>query len=467
MRLFERKKARKMLVLGLDCASPDLIFKQFHASLPNLARLMAGGTWGVLNSSIPCITVPAWASMMSSRDPGVLGIYGFRNRSDHSYQEMTVASGSDIKVPRVWDILTEAGKQSILVGVPQTFPVRPLNGHLVAGFPAASTESAFTYPAILKSEVLKIAPDYPFDISDFRTNDKAALLQRLLDFTETQYRVVQHLLTSKPWDFFMHVNMGTDRIHHAFWRYHDPQHRLYEPGSPFEHAIRDYYKLVDSYIGRLLEQVDDDTQVLIVSDHGVKRMDGGICLNEWLWRNGWLALKTEPKPGEIMPFNEQNVDWSKTRAWGSGGYYGRVYLNVAGREPEGTIPAALYEQTRDELIAALCAIPDPEGKPLHTQIHKPQEVYAEVNGVAPDLIVYFGDLHWRSVGSLGHNTYYTLENDTGPDDANHAVEGMFILYDPRQRGKGQIPARQLMDIAPTLLKRMGVAIPATMQGSVI
>ncbi|MBE2270232.1 MAG: phosphodiesterase, partial [Anaerolinea sp.] len=94
-------------------------------------------------------------------------------------------------------------------------------------------------------------------------------------------------------------------------------------------------------------------------------------------------------------------------------------------------------------------------------------IYQQVNGIAPDLMVYFGDLHWRAVGSFGHGAHFTLENDTGPDDANHAPQGMFILYEPNGRGRGNVSGHQLMDIAPTLLDRMGVKSPLDMQGRII
>ena len=123
-----KRRARRVLVLGLDCASPDLIFNQFRSDLPTFTQLAAQGTWGRLESSLPCITVPAWTSMLSSHDPGVLGIYGFRNRADHTYNAMTTANNTAVKVNRVWDYLGEAGKRSIVVGVPQTFPPRALNG---------------------------------------------------------------------------------------------------------------------------------------------------------------------------------------------------------------------------------------------------------------------------------------------------------------------------------------------------
>jgi predicted AlkP superfamily phosphohydrolase/phosphomutase len=467
MPLFNRhKKTSRVLVLGLDCASPHLIFEQFKSDLPNLTRLAASGTWGELESCIPCITIPAWSSMMSSRDPGVLGCYGFRNRADHSYQNMVTANSTAIKPKRAWDYMSDAGKQSVVIGVPQTYPTRPINGHMVGDFLTPGTESAFTYPAIFKQEILNLVPEYQFDVKGFRTNHKAALLQRLLDVTEVQYKLVRHCITSKSWDFFMHVNIGVDRMHHGFWRFHDPQHRLYEPGNPFENAIRDYYKMVDQVIGELIALAGDDVTVLIVSDHGVTRMDGGICVNEWLWQNAWLVLKTPPN-GSLVKIEDAEIDWSRTRAWSSGGYYGRVFLNVEGREPEGIIPAAAYQSTRDELAAAIRSIPGPSGEKLDTQVFEPESIYQSVNNVAPDLMVYFGGLHWRSVGTLGHGKHYTFENDTGPDDANHAVNGMFILNEPHHKGAGCVSGHQLMDIAPTLLNRMTIPVPADMQGRII
>ncbi|HEX2906839.1 MAG TPA: alkaline phosphatase family protein [Phototrophicaceae bacterium] len=456
-----------MLVLGLDCASPELVFNQFRADLPNLSRLMAAGTWGELASCIPCITIPAWSSMLSSRDPGVLGCYGFRNRADYSYSNMLTSNSAAIQARRVWDYVGAADRPSVLIGVPQTYPPRPLNGHLVTDFLTPGVDSAFTYPAIFKQEVLKLVPDYPFDIKGFRTDNKTGLLKRIMDVTEAQHKLVRHCLTTKPWDFFMAVNIGVDRIHHGFWRFHDPMHRLYEPGNPFQNAIRDYYKMVDRLVGELVELAGDDVTVLVVSDHGVTRMDGGICVNEWLWRNGWLALKTPPPDSQLLKFEDAEVDWSRTKAWASGGYYGRVFLNVADREPQGLIPRAHYEAVRDELAAALAAIPGPAGERLETQVFKPEAIYQQVNRIAPDLMVYFGGLHWRSVGSLGHGAHYTFENDTGPDDANHAVNGLFILTEPHQRGKGEVSGHQLMDIAPTLLNRLSLPVPPELQGQII
>ena len=137
---------RKVMLIGLDCAAPELVFDQYRDELPTLRSLYAGGKYGELESCVPAITVPAWSSMMSSKDPGTLGIYGFRNRRDYTYDNMFIATADYVKEPRVWDILSDAGKQVSLVGVPQTFPVKPINGNVVSSFLAPSTDSNYTYP---------------------------------------------------------------------------------------------------------------------------------------------------------------------------------------------------------------------------------------------------------------------------------------------------------------------------------
>ncbi len=454
----------KVFVIGIDCGEPSLVLDRWRESLPNLGRLMAEGTYGELTSTIPAITVPAWASMLSSQDPGQLGFYGFRNRADYSYERMTIATARSIKVPRVWNLLSQAGKQVVVAGVPQTYPVEPVNGCLISSFLTPSTQSQYTHPPELKAEIEGLLTgEYMFDVPQFRTENKDHLLAQIYQMSDRHNQVVKHLMVTKPWDFFMHVDMGVDRMHHGFWKFFDSSHPKHVPGNPYENAIRDYYIHLDRQIGERLALLDDETAVLVVSDHGAKPMVGGICFNEWLKQQGYLVLDHQP-PG-IVPLEKCEVNWQKTVAWGSGGYYARLFMNVKGREPEGVVDPQDYERVRDELIARIAAITDPDGNNIGSVAFKPQDIYAEVNNIAPDLIVYFGDLSWRSLGSLGFDSIYTFENDTGPDDANHAQQGLYIYRHPRKQGQGRGPRRHLMDVAPTVLDLAGVDVPPAMRGT--
>jgi ATP sulfurylase len=457
---------KRVLVIGLDCGEPSLIFDKFRDEMPNLKRLANEGAWGQLESVTPPITVPAWMCSLTSKDPGQLGVYGFRNRADHSYEKMTIANARSINEPKVWDYLGRAGKQSFLLGVPPSFPPKPVDGGMIGCFLSPSTQSKFTYPENLRDDVLRVAPNYLVDVPNFRTDDKQWLLQKIYEMTEDHFKVIKYLMKEKPWDFLMSVEIGVDRLHHGFWKYHDATHPKHEPGNPLLNSIHDYYVWLDQQIGGVLELVDDDTTVIVMSDHGAKKMDGGITINEWLMNEGYLVL--EEKPNGVVPLEKVKVNWAKTRAWGSGGYYGRLFLNVHGREPNGIIPPSEYEKVRDELVAKISAIPDDKGKPIATKVHKPQQIYRATKNIAPDLIVIFGDLYWRAVGSIGLNALHTFENDTGPDDANHAQMGMFIYHDPRRNlGGRELKGLRLYDIAPTVLTEFGLSVPNDMIGKAI
>jgi ATP sulfurylase len=461
-----RAAKKRVLIIGLDCAEPSLVFAKYRSELPNLQSLVSRGAWGEIESTIPPITVPAWMSALTSKDPGQLGVYGFRNRADHSYEKMTIANSRAITEPAVWDYLGRAGKQSYLVGVPPSFPPKPVNGGMIGCFLSPNAQSKFTYPESLREEILRVAPNYLVDVPNFRTDDKQWLLQKIYEMTEDHFKVVKHLIKEKPWDFLMSVEIGVDRLHHGFWKYHDATHPKHEPNNALINSIHDYYVWLDKQIGGVLELIDDDTSVIVFSDHGAKKMNGGIAINEWLINEGYLVL--EEKPQGVVPLEKVKVNWGKTRAWGSGGYYARVFLNVQGREPNGVIPPAEYEKVRDELIAKISAIPDDKGKPIATRVYKPQQIYRATRNIPPDLIVIFGDLYWRAVGALGLNALHTFENDMGPDDANHAQMGMFIYFDPKRNlGGRELKGLQLYDIAPTVLTEFGMDVPVEMIGKTI
>jgi predicted AlkP superfamily phosphohydrolase/phosphomutase len=446
----------KVAVIGLDCAAPELVFEDFRSDLPNISRLMNAGGWGRLESCHPPITVPAWACMMSGCDAGQLGIYGFRNRRDYSYGAYSIVDSRAVQRERVWNVLSRAGLRSIILGVPPSYPVQPLNGCVVSDFLTPSTESAYTHPPELKAEIERVSQGYVFDAEGFRTHDKQALLDRIYAKTQKHFAVARHLARTQPWDFFMLVEMGVDRIHHGFWSFMDPAHRRYVAGNPFEGAIRQYYIYLDGEIGKLLDCLPPDTEVVVVSDHGATKLDGGVCINEWLIEQGYLALKEYPS--SAISIDKAAIDWSRTRAWGDGGYYGRVFLNVRGREPQGTIPPEEVDGFLETLRAGLEALVPA------TRACRPQDLYREARGCPPDLIVYFGDLAWRSVGSVGGRSVYTYDNDTGPDEANHHWHGICISpWINGHTGEQAEPVR-IFDVGPTILERFGVNVPEGIVG---
>ena len=213
------------MIIGLDCCEPSLVFERWRDDLPTIAGLVQRGLHGPLRSVIPPITVPAWSCMMASRTPGDLGIYGFRNRADHSYDGLYIANGNAVHEPRLWDLATRNGRAPSSLGVPGTYPPRPLNGVMVSCFLTPSVQQQYTYPPLLRKEVEGVVGEYLFDCTDFRTEDKDDLLRQVYEMTDRRFRLAEHFAATKPWELFVMVEMGVDRMHHGFWKHMDPEHR--------------------------------------------------------------------------------------------------------------------------------------------------------------------------------------------------------------------------------------------------
>ena len=202
--------------------------------------------------------------MSTSQDPGSLGVYGFRNRKDYSYHGLSIVNSSSIQQTAIWDVLGSHRKEVVVVGVPPSYPPRRMNGVNVGCFMTPDTKTHdYTYPASVRQEIDRLVGEYPVDVKGFRTNNKEWLRDQIYDMTRKHFEVIRYLMVTLEWDYFQFVEIGVDRVHHGFWKYHDPQHRQYVPGNPYETLISDYYAYVDQEIGSLLELLDDDTNVLV------------------------------------------------------------------------------------------------------------------------------------------------------------------------------------------------------------
>ena len=328
----------KVMIIGLDCAEPSLLLERWRDQLPVLSGLMERGAHGRLTSVIPPITVPAWSCMMASRTPGDLGVYGFRNRADHSYDNLFIANSTAIKEPRLWDLATRAGKPSIVLGVPGTYPPRPLNGVMVSCFLTPTTDSQYTFPPMLKREIEQTVGEYLLDVRDFRTDDKDYLLRQVYEMTDRRFAARRAPAR--------HEAVGALRHGRDGHRPHVP--RLLEDDGPRAPQAR---------AGQPVRERDPRLPQARGRAHGAAsssaptrtpRSSSSRTTAASAWTaasastsgcagKGFLGLLTEPDT--VMPLREAGIDWSKTAAWGEGGYYSRIFLNVAGPRAGGHDPA--------------------------------------------------------------------------------------------------------------------------------
>ncbi len=453
------------MVIGLDCLAPELVFEKWRHRLPTLDLLMSEGVWGPLRSVDPPITIPAWSCMTSGYNAAQLGLYGFRHRRLGSYHDRYLAFSGHVKKPRIWDHLNDHGFSTGMLGVPQTYPPKPVNGYMVSGFLAPSNQSIYTYPDPIRDEIEDLVGEYRLDVDDFRSEDKNRILKDIREMTCMRFDVFEYLIRTRPTDFAMMVEIGPDRMHHAFWKYSDPTHRFYEKNSAFKDAIVEYYELLDCKLAGLLEKIPADTHVFVVSDHGAQPMAGGFCINDWLRLQGLLTLKKEPE--NPTKFDESMVDWSATKAWAWGGYYARIFINLEGREPQGRVSPERYEDLLREISTKLQVVNEKDSDtPIGNKVLRPDEISPERKGLGdyPDLMLYPGNLRYRAIGSVGNPDIFVDCNDTGPDDANHAMDGVFIYRGPACRGAYRDDLR-LLDVGPTILKLFDINPPEDAAGS--
>ncbi|HME55013.1 MAG TPA: alkaline phosphatase family protein [Candidatus Lokiarchaeia archaeon] len=471
---------QKLLIIGLDCATPSLFFDRHLSNIPTIKRLQASGIRGRMESSDPPITIPAWMCMATGKTPGMLGVYGFRHLKKGTYDQAWIASSSSIQASTAWEILGEHDIQSIIVGIPPTYPVRPFEGNLVSCFITPSAENEFTNPPSLKQEILDKFGHYTFDVS-FRIEEKKELFENLLAMTRERHEVLKYLLETKPWDLCWFVEIGLDRMHHSFWKFFDEHHKDYQPSNEYREYINEYENLLDDNVKELIELVPDNTKIFVVSDHGAQPMDGCVCVNEWLIQEGYLVLNEYP--GQVTQPEKLDIDWSKTKAIGWGGYYARIFFNVIGREPQGIIDPENYTDEREALRRKIEMMVGPSGELLGNKTFTSEDLYPDgFIGDDPDLFVYFGDLSWRSAGTVGHQSLFLEENDTGPDDAVHAKQGLFIgstksdylkiadssdaAIDENLKAK-KIQQFSIYDVFPTIMKHFDLPMPKNGRGKPI
>ena len=465
------QKPKKVVMIGLDGLNPDLVY-QWKGELPNLSKLMEEGIHGNIKSTVPPITPQAWSCILTGKNPGHFGYWDFTYRDDYSYgqSELVNSRVRDERVDTIYEILSGYNKKVAIINVPVTYPPPEIpGGYSISSFMTPSLNKEFTHPASLKKEIEKIIGQYIIDAStsdmNFRQMDKEVVLKRIYDMDKQRFELTKYFIKEKKCDFVFTVIMGTDRMPHLFYRYFDKNHRRYTPHPKYESALKNHYKFCDESIGEILNLVDEDTVMIVTSDHSVQKLDGRINLNEWLIKEGYMKLRKRPeRPTSLM---QVDIDWSQTKAWATG-FTGQLYLNLKGRESQGIVDSQDYERLLDELAEKLKAITDEKGESLDTKVYKRKDIHSgEYAKFGPDLFVYFDNCYWNISELIGYDSIYSYDTPKGPDDGGHGPFGFFAMAGKGVPKRGKVSDADLLDIAPTILHLFGVTIPQDMEGKVL
>jgi predicted AlkP superfamily phosphohydrolase/phosphomutase len=492
--------ATRVLAIGLDGASFELLGSWLRAGdMPNLARLVARGVSGGLESVVPPLTPPAWTSAVTGVNPGKHGVFNFLRPSFEPGAAEFYGS-ADWRSPALWDLLGARGLRSVVLHLPATYPPRPLAGALVAGLPLTNLDANSTYPAGLKDELRERIPGYRLfpDTMLLRT-DRDAYFRDAMRTLAAHTEEALFMMGREPWSFFFTLWHMGDSLKHYFWddmlRKTEDEHRRF--------YIRDYYREVDRSLGRVLERAGEDATVLVLSDHGHQGVRRAVHLNGWLARNGYLKVRIPASlaRGKLLKKVErklrgafgmrkrveaiagdndpafaaaartletmgQAVVWSETTAYAEPP--GFVWLNVKGRNAAGIVdPGADYARVRDEIRRGLLAIEDADAdrKVLDAVVTREEAFDGPATAVAPDLI---------ALPREGYITEYGVQhrNDVGPArpvgfNGYHVMRGMFALAGPDVRAGETLDGARILDVAPTILYLLGLPVQPGMDGRVL
>lgn len=505
----------RVFLLGWDGATWDILRPLMaEGRLPVLQSLMKKGVSGTLQSVFPPLSPVAWTTVMTGKNSGKHGIFEFLEHH-HNPLQGKVNSSRAIKSELVWETAGRYGKRTVAGGVPMSYPPRPINGFFVGDFLSPADSADFSSdPAAFEAMKKSLGGKYrAWATVTHDGGHEADALADLQSFLTEHLAAVEYMATHHEWDLFMYDLMATDRIQHELWHAWQPSH-MKAKGRDLT-KIRDgfieFWESLDAGVGRILEKLGPETNVILMSDHGFGPIEWYVNFNVWLLDEGFIKLKnslyvrqkhwffrrgvTPEWIYKIMTklgladqrvsrfqgkqdnfwdrlatsgfLSGKHIDWSQTLAYAQGNF-GQIFLNIKGRQPNGCIEPADAPALLERIKERLLEIKHPEtGESLVERVMEQDELYSgPLSHMGPDLTVVLKDWNYRTIGLHEFTTHKTISPAFGPT-GDHRMEGMIVGTGPAFEPGAEPQNASLLDIAPTVLHLLGVPVPEDMDGRVL
>ena len=500
---FELHVLPRVLLVGLDGASWEVLDPLISkGELPNIEKLISGGIKTRLRSTIPFVSPTAWASLFTGKNPGKHAIFGnlVARGLDPDPPPVTAR---DRKAKPIWTLLSEMGRRVIVINVPFTYPPDNVNGFMVSGLPIPGPHSVFTIPQSLKGEIFSRWPTYSVKPlrSTLRHRPQDWLRQGKEDI-ESKTQLAFLLMDKVEWDFLAIVYRDGDHLGHFHFG---------------ESVIDEYYKIVDDNLGKLFARIEEDTSIIIVSDHGQCKIKRQFFMNSWLIANGFLrkyqrftvrdlvllalinTLKlfgirdslnpTSPSgiPQRLSHYTTHGpvraiasmlswggakiapneIDWAKTKVGSMpSSHSNSLRVNLKGRETVGAVESKDYDAFIRMLSEKLLAIIDPTTQErIFDRILRRDDIYSgPFVEEAPDLLI---------VPTRGYSvsSRVLVPKLTGPgraSEGNHDTHGILLISGRGTLQSPEVPDEaNILDIAPTIFHLLGCPLDPEMDGVVL
>jgi len=504
----------KVLIVGLDGATPDLVERWVAENkLPYLKQMMQNGVYGKLKSTYPPISPAAWTTFATGYNPGKHGTYDFRDYDPRRYSCFadTIVDSNAFAGKSIWDLVGAAGQKVGVITVPVTYPAWKVNGFMVSGYPTPDAAKSFAYPPELGQRIPPLTEDSAF----FKSATHSEVLKELVRITHLRTDVSIAELKKDDYGLFIMVIGATDRAHHDWWKFIDPEHPAYDAreGALYGNYILEVYQAADACIGKFLDVVDDDTTVIVMSDHG------GMAHPKYYFNtNYWLRtlnlLKPSPKADQSksglkgafkqfyrakirrLPYLEKiyrrlpqslkkmatnldsqtmmnldAIDWKHTKAYRFPMYppVEGIMINVIGRQAEGCVQAGEeYEALRTQILEEVRKLQEPgTDESIVLEAYRREELYhGERLETAPDIIIVTKDCYKGGTGIDELISEVPLDVISKLSGV-HRMDGIILAQGPHIRRNGLIVGAGIIDVAPTVLYALGMSIPSDMDGKTL
>ncbi len=506
---------KKTLLVGLDAACWDYYQPLLDAGqLPALAGLIAGGVRGKLHSTMPAWTPAAWATLITGKNPGKHGIFDMMQRRPGSYEFSPIDASKRLGTP-FWTRLNQAGVRAGLVNLPFTHPPDPLDGFVVTGFGAPAGVPDVTYPEELLDQIeSRFGPYQPWLRFDkFRRSGNQERITADIQHQSRQVDITLDLIDEHPVDLLAINLMLPDHANH--W-------------LPTMQEVAECICETDRQLGRLLQAFPAEN-VMVISDHGSRRVKGDFLFHVWLRDHGYTLQRPRTRAGRRQVLNvlvkntlrrrwgkrrwekllrpllrevlirlpdgvmarfwrslekhmpyarayfelDGELDYPRSKVFLGSSRSGLLHLNLAGREPHGAIAVDQRQAVLDELVEQLRALRDPEAeRPLFSAVYTAEQIYyGAALQSAPDITIDFYDSPWNLLSTFKRGAMFETVRDryfvgnTG-EFGHHSKQGLYVFHGPDFQS-GQGPDFQLADVPATLLHLYEVPIPQDYDGGVM
>lgn len=458
----------KVIIIGLDGASWNYIIPILN-KLPTIRKLLDNGCYGDLESTIPPITIPAWVSMFTGKNPGKIGVVGFTERVGKSEFNL-VTSEIYRKHKSLWDLLSSENIKTLVLNLPFTYPPYSINGHMICIDFSPRLETNPKYLKEILSEEYGINQEERLHFSE-KSSEEEKL--KIIYYEEDKvFKIALRLLKEYNYDVSI-IRFGIpDHVSHA---------------TTNEDELTKCYVKLDRYLNKIINKVDYDC-LFLVSDHGLEKISKRLAINTWLLKSGFLRLnrlgklyfifskilfrigvdriikaykflrkilkKIESKsafnfdaPGNQLLLN--SIDFNKTSAF--------LYQSISLKT--GCI-YVLKESEINLLVKLLSTFKDSSGKLVFTDILKKYEVFkGDKLEQLPDIIVRSKD--YCIVPAIYPDIFFEREIFT------HSDYGIFLAYGKGIKKGRKIEGVKIYDIVPTILHILGLPIPNDVDGKVL